>query len=92
MAVDANARIRSSSFLFPRAASFTPDPEGFSMLKAYSRLVARINSLRSEEDGNAAEYGLIIAIVAIGIVVGLGLLATALGGLFTQVGTELDKH
>ena len=32
------------------------------MLKAYSRAVARINSLRTEEEGaTAAEYGLIIA-------------------------------
>ena len=36
------------------------------MLKAYTRAVARINSLRSEEEGaTATEYALIIGLVAI---------------------------
>lgn len=60
------------------------------MLKAYSRLQARINSLRTDEDGNAAEYGLIIAIVALGIIVGLGVLAAALNGMFTTVGGKIN--
>ncbi|MEV5638145.1 Flp family type IVb pilin [Agromyces sp. NPDC052230] len=59
------------------------------MLKAYSRMHALINSLRTEEDGNAAEYGLIIAIVALGIIVGLGVLVAALNGMFGRVGTSL---
>jgi len=59
------------------------------MLKAYAALQARLNSLRTEEDGNAAEYGLIIAIVALGIVLGLGALALALNGMFNDVATEL---
>lgn len=59
------------------------------MLKAYTRVAARINSLRSDEAGNAAEYGLIIAIVALGIVVALGALAAALSGMFGRVGTAL---
>jgi pilus assembly protein Flp/PilA len=59
------------------------------MLKAYTRVAARINSLRSEETGAAAEYGLIIAIVALGIITGLGVLAAALNGLFDDVAAEL---
>jgi pilus assembly protein Flp/PilA len=59
------------------------------MLKAYTRAVARLNALKTEEDGNAAEYGLIIAIVALGIVVGLGALALALNGMFNDVATRL---
>ncbi|UOQ90596.1 Flp family type IVb pilin [Agromyces endophyticus] len=59
------------------------------MLKAYAALQARLNSLRTEEDGNAAEYGLIIAIVALGIVVGLGALALALNGMFNDVASNL---
>lgn len=59
------------------------------MLKAYTRVMAGINSLRSEEDGNAAEYGLIIAIVALGIIVALGALAGALSGMFGRVNTAL---
>ncbi|MDR6905399.1 Flp pilus assembly pilin Flp [Agromyces sp. 3263] len=59
------------------------------MLKAYSRAVARLNSLRTDEAGNAAEYGLIISIVALGIVVGLGALALALNGMFNNVAGQL---
>lgn len=59
------------------------------MLKAYARAQARLNSLRSEEDGNAAEYGLIIALVAVVIIAGLGALALGLNGLFSQVASEL---
>ena len=59
------------------------------MLKAYTRLQARLAALRAEEDGNAAEYGLIIAIVALGIVLGLGALALALNGMFADVAAEL---
>ena len=59
------------------------------MLKLITRAQARLNSLRVDEDGNAAEYGLIIAIVALGIVVGLGALALALNGMFNDVAAEL---
>ncbi|MGB3909136.1 MAG: hypothetical protein WBL06_01535 [Pseudolysinimonas sp.] len=54
------------------------------MMKALVSLQSRVNSLRNE-DGNAAEYGLIIGIVAVGIVIALGLLAVALSGQFDQV-------
>jgi Flp pilus assembly pilin Flp len=49
------------------------------MLKAYSRLVARINSLRTEEDGaTATEYALIIGVASIAIVAALALLGPAI--------------
>lgn len=60
------------------------------MMKALVSLQSRVNSLRSE-DGNAAEYGLIIGIVAVGIVIALGALAVALSGQFGVVTTELNK-
>lgn len=42
------------------------------MLKAYSRAVARINSLRDEEEGAAAvEYALIVGLISIVVVVAL---------------------
>lgn len=59
------------------------------MLKAYTRAQARLNALRTEEDGNAAEYGLIIAGVAVVIIVGLAFLATSLNTLFSEVGGKL---
>ena len=60
------------------------------MLKAYSRVAARINSLRTDEAGNAAEYGLIIGLVAVGIIAALGVLAAALSGLFGDVSATLN--
>ncbi|MCD2443480.1 hypothetical protein LQ757_14460 [Agromyces sp. SYSU K20354] len=49
------------------------------MLKAYSRLQARINSLRTEEEGaTATEYALIIGVASIAIVGALALLAPAI--------------
>jgi Flp pilus assembly pilin Flp len=58
------------------------------MLQLITRAQATLNSLRSE-DGNAAEYGLIIAGVAVVIIAGLALLAAALNGLFTNVSNKL---
>jgi Flp/Fap pilin component. len=59
------------------------------MLKALTTLQSRIASLRAD-DGNAAEYGLIIAGVAVVIIAGLGLLAAALNGLFGDVAGILN--
>lgn len=59
------------------------------MLKVYTRAQARLNALRSDEAGNAAEYGLIIAGVAVVIIAGLAFLAGALNGLFSEVGSKL---
>ncbi|GAA1770039.1 Flp family type IVb pilin [Agromyces humatus] len=50
------------------------------MLKAYSRLQARINSLRDEEGATATEYALIIGVASIAIVGMLALLAPAIQG------------
>ena len=49
------------------------------MLKAYSRAVARINSLRTDEEGaTATEYALIIGVASIAIVAALVLIAPAI--------------
>ena len=73
-----NARIGSSIVRFSRTAR-THDPEGIPMLKAYSRTIARINSLRTEEDGaTATEYALIIGVASIAIVAALALIAPAI--------------
>lgn len=44
------------------------------------------NFMREEDGVTAIEYGLIAALVAVAIVVGAGLLGTALNGLFTRLG------
>ena len=67
-----------------------PLPEGFIMLKAYSRLQARINSLRSEEEGaTAVEYGLIVALIAAVIVTVVATLGQDILGAFTDVETAI---
>jgi pilus assembly protein Flp/PilA len=58
------------------------------MSKALFALQARVNSLRSE-DGNAAEYGLIIAGVAVVIIAGLVVLGPAIRDLFIDVAGDL---
>lgn len=48
--------------------------------------------LKDESGATAIEYGLIAAIVGVGIIAGLGTLKDALDGIFTRVGGELDSY
>ena len=51
-----------------------------------------INRFVTDEFGaTAIEYGLIAAIVGVGIVVGLGTLKDGLNNLFTNINTKLSK-
>lgn len=59
------------------------------MLKAFVSLQSRISSLRSE-DGNAAEYGLIIAGVAVLIIGAVFALGGILSGVFTDIGAQIS--
>ena len=59
------------------------------MLKAFVSLQSRVNSLRSD-DGNAAEYGLIIGLVSVAIIGALVALGLALFGVFDNVAGELE--
>ena len=57
------------------------------MLKAYTRVMARINSLRSEEEGaTATEYALVLGLVAIALVVTAIALTPMLKGFVSDVG------
>jgi pilus assembly protein Flp/PilA len=46
--------------------------------------------LNDESGATAIEYGLIAAIVGVGIIAGLGTLKTSLNGIFSTVGGKLD--
>ena len=46
---------------------------------------------RNEDGATAIEYGLIAAVIAIGIITGMTTLKTNLNTTFTNVGTELTK-
>ena len=52
-------------------------------------LVARF--MNDESGATAIEYGLIAAIVGVGIITGLGTLKSGLNTLFSNVNTELGK-
>ncbi|MDQ0573782.1 Flp family type IVb pilin [Agromyces albus] len=56
------------------------------MLKAYTRAMARINSITSDEEGaTATEYALIIGVASIAIVGALALLAPAITRFVNEV-------
>ncbi len=50
----------------------------------------RIRKFLADESGNAVEYGLIIALISVAIMVGAGILGTGLSDLFTNVGNRLS--
>ena len=49
------------------------------------------NFLNDESGATAIEYGLLAALVALGIAAGATTLGTELGALFTRIGTKLSK-
>ena len=54
-------------------------------------MTSLIRFLRDDTGATAIEYGLIAAIVGIGIIVGLGALRDGLNNLFNNVKTQLSK-
>jgi pilus assembly protein Flp/PilA len=58
---------------------------------AFARISASIQSrlFRDEEGATAVEYGLIVGLIAIVIIVGVGFLGTTLNGMFNDVANEL---
>lgn len=49
-----------------------------------------IKFISDEQGATAIEYGLIAALVAVAIIAALLFLGSALNGIFSQVGTELN--
>jgi len=62
------------------------------MLKLSARLYAAVEDLRDRQDGQTmAEYGVVLAVITVGVVLALSLLALAVAGKLggtTQVVTE----
>ncbi len=55
-------------------------------MKFYTQILARFNSLRTEEEGaTAVEYGLMVSLIAVAIIGAVGLLGGELTALFTQI-------
>ena len=60
------------------------------MLKLFVSLQSRVMELRDRQEGQAfAEYGLLLAIVAIGLLVVLAVFRNALIGVFNTVANAL---
>ncbi len=60
------------------------------MLKYLAYLTSRVADLRSEDRGvTSVEYGLMVALIAIVIIVAVTLLGTNLSSLFNQVANSL---
>jgi Flp pilus assembly pilin Flp len=61
------------------------------MLKAYTRLQARINSLHSDDEGaTATEYALVLGLVAIALVVAAVALTPILDTFVAKIGTWMS--
>lgn len=58
-------------------------------MKLYTRIQARINSMRDEEGATAVEYGLIVSLIAVFIIGAVGAVGIALDVLFNQVAVAL---
>ncbi len=54
-----------------------------------SRKVAAMLSVKSERGVTAIEYGLIASLIAIGIIVGIGLVGANLNSLFTYISGQV---
>ena len=63
------------------------------MLKAYTRAVARINSLKNDEEGaTATEYALVLGLVAIALVVAAVALTPILDDFVSEIGTWMESQ
>lgn len=59
-------------------------------MKFYTQIAAFANSLRTQEEGaTAVEYGLMVSLIAVAIIVSVTLLGKDLGLLFTGVAGKL---
>lgn len=55
------------------------------MLKLFVAIQSKLAEIRSEEGQTMAEYGVVLAVITIGVVAALGLLSGAITGAIEQV-------
>ncbi|KQW04796.1 pilus assembly protein [Leifsonia sp. Root4] len=59
-------------------------------MKFITDIQARINSMRSTDDGaTAVEYGLMVSLIAVVIITAVALIGTNLDTMFDNVGTKI---
>ncbi|GIL35553.1 Flp family type IVb pilin [Phycicoccus jejuensis] len=59
------------------------------MTKALVKLQMKFNDLRSEKGATAVEYGLMVALIAVVIIVAVALLGTNLKSMFNSVANSV---
>ena len=80
----------SNIFQLPIGTQADFSQNGLFDMKFYTQIAAYANSLRSQEEGaTAVEYGLMVSLIAVAIIVSVTLLGTNLGALFTKVAGKL---
>jgi pilus assembly protein Flp/PilA len=63
--------------------------KGIEMLAQLVRFQAKIAALRSDRGATAVEYGLMVALIAIVVIVAVTFLGTQVSGIFQGVGTKV---
>jgi pilus assembly protein Flp/PilA len=61
------------------------------MLRQFILLETMIRNRRDERGATAVEYGLMVALIAVVIIVAVGLLGTNLNGIFNKVATSVTS-
>ena len=66
------------------------------MIQKYTDIELRVREFgrsiaRRQEGATAVEYGLLVALIAIAIIIGVTLLGTQLNGLFTRVAGSVNR-
>ena len=61
------------------------------MLEVYEYMKARFGLASSDEGATAVEYGIMVALIAIVIIIAVTLLGTNLRGTFFRVATEVGN-
>ncbi|GAA6527562.1 Flp family type IVb pilin [Intrasporangium sp. DVR] len=54
-----------------------------------TKLAAKLQTLRNDKGATAVEYGLMVALIAVVIIVAVALLGTNLSGIFNKVATSV---
>ncbi|MHA6694890.1 Flp family type IVb pilin [Homoserinimonas sp. A520] len=58
-------------------------------MNLYTRIQARLNSMRDEDGATAVEYGLMVSLIAVVIITAVALIGTNLDLMFDAVGGKI---
>lgn len=57
----------------------------------FAYLMAWLNTYMSDEEGQGmAEYGLLLALIAVGVIAALVILGPQISGIFTRISTDMQ--